>query len=244
MDTEGAIEASRKAVKFQPDYGLAWDNLGSALMDRKEHAEAAKALERARELGAADLESVRRLSACYFNLSDLSNAERCLRDVLTAEPEDLETLSNLGAILIARKDFLAAKTVLTTAITLSPDHFGSAYHLGKVHKILGETEPSLRWLRRATSAQPRNAVGWRDLAEALHDAGEQQDAEVALERALALAPDAADIEELKLRIRGRDSMFAFQSPALPEAKSQETRVPEAKISDPGVVDLTILKIGS
>lgn len=243
-DTAGAVDAARRSVALQPDYGLAWDNLGSALMDQESYEEAIGALARALELGAADLSSRKRLASCYMLTGDLDNAERHFRLLADSDPNDVDVMASLGAVLIDKNDFAAARSVLANAVAKAPDNFPAAYHFGRTLQALGETPEALRWLRRATSSEPRNPVGWRDLAEALFTAGDRENAIVAIDRAFSLAPNIASVIDLSTRIKG-------VAPGVPEAVDIPTvqigtNAPgtPAKAAESGVVDLTILKIGA
>ena len=252
-DSEGAIEASRHAVALQPDYGLAWDNLASSLMDRGDFAEAIPAFDKAIALGAGDLESMKRLSSCYFGIEDYANAIRVMRDVLARQGDDVEILASLGAALLETKDFDAAKDALAKAAALNADHFPTAYHYSRALRLTGDAVSGLRWLRRATSADPRNPIAWRDLAEALFDAGETNDAKVAIERAVSLAPNAPSVRQVADRIIG--PIAVSETPAglnfgdigsfaplnLTPGAADKAKTPEA---GQGVVDLSVLKIGS
>ncbi|MBL8710451.1 MAG: tetratricopeptide repeat protein [Rhodospirillaceae bacterium] len=251
-DTAGAIEAARRAVSLQPDYGLAWDNLGSALMDNQEFVEAIHAFNRAIEHGAGDVETMKRLSGCYFGAQDYGNAIRIMRDILANHGDDPEIMASLGAALIEAQDYPAARDTLAKAAGITPDHFPTAYHFGRVLRLTGDMTAALRWLRRATSADPRNPVAWRDLADALFESGDIENAKVAIERAISLEPNAVSIRDLAVRILGpgaaEEPVFNLDLPALGLfAPMQLTTAKEAAAPKPdesGVVDLSILKIGA
>ncbi|WP_374377211.1 tetratricopeptide repeat protein [Dongia sp.] len=255
QDSKGAAEAARQAVALRPDYGLAWDNLGSALMDLGEFAEAIEAYRQAMRFGAGDLETQKRLSACYMGIEDYPSAVRVINSVLAGNAEDHEMLACLGSALIETKDFAGARDALAKAAAIAPDYFPTAYHYGRVLRLSGDRVAALRWLRRATSSEPRNPVAWRDLAEASLEEGDLENAKVAIERAFALEPNAVSIRALRDRIvppvAPQQPVLDFSNigPFIPielDAPRLETLQanPAAPATEPGVVDLSILKIGN
>ena len=250
-DSKGAADAARHAVALQPDYGLAWDNLGSALMDLGEFREAIEAYQQAVKFGAGDLETQKRLSACYMGIEDYPSAVRVIKGVLDGNAEDHEMLACLGSALIETKDLPGALDALAKAAAIAPDYFPTAYHYGRALRLRGDRVAALRWLRRATSSEPRNPVAWRDLADALWEEKDVENAKVAIERAFALEPNAISIRALHDRIippvepmRGLDLSGIGQFAPVELNLSPSAAPTPAPAAEPGVLDLSILKIGS
>lgn len=261
-DSKGAIDAARHAVDLQPDYGLAWDNLASSLMDLGEFAEAIPAFQKAISLGAGDIESMKRLSSCYFGVEDYGNAIRVIRDVLQGNPSDFEMLASMGAAQIEIKEIAGAVETLAKAAAIAPDHFPTAYHYGRALRLSGDMTAALRWLRRATSSDPRNPVAWRDLADASLEGGDTENAKVAIDRAMALEPNAQSIRALNERINGPSpatgdfnlDLSGFgnfggfnlpTTPAVPKVDVSTTeKVVTPDVSNAGGLDLSVLKIGN
>lgn len=79
-----------------------------------------------------------------------------------------------------------AETHFDAALSRSPGHVSAMHLKGVVCRRLGRHEEGLDWLRRASALAPENAVVWLDLSVALRGDGLTEQADKALDRAVAL----------------------------------------------------------
>lgn len=86
--------------------------------------------------------------------------------------------------------FLMSKKTSTTL----PHHMRQQARAGVGHS------PSLRKAKKLTERQPHNSAAWKQLGAELSEAGARQEALEALDRALALAPDDAEVLAVKGKI--------------------------------------------
>lgn len=103
-------------------------------------------------------------------------------------------LTNIGTILRKRKQVEAAVAAHRRALELSPDDPGILGNLGNALKDAGRYDEAIALKRRVIELRgATDAEAWHSLGIALRDAGLIEEAETAFARALALAPDDAEI---------------------------------------------------
>lgn len=126
-------------------------------------------------------------------LGRLDEAEGLYRRALESRPDTPEILNNLAEIALERRHWDEAEAHLDRALAL---RFDLAPAWTNRARLAGETDRlalAAVWAERATSLDPRYAKGWGTLGAALADLGQDDQALAAYERALALAPDDADL---------------------------------------------------
>jgi tetratricopeptide (TPR) repeat protein len=101
--TEGAWdkaeEAYRRAIAKFPEFQRAWNSLGSMKMEQEDYKEAAKALARSVELGAADAQTYGSLGYSLMQLGQLSAAEVAYDMALLRDPANISWLEGKTRIL-------------------------------------------------------------------------------------------------------------------------------------------------
>jgi tetratricopeptide (TPR) repeat protein len=152
-DTQGALEAYRKAVKLDPDNWDGWNQLGHLLVRTGELGEAQAAYGRVKTLGEAngDQEAVAaasgNLGIVYQMRGDLAQAEAMLKKALDLDQalgrkEGLANdYGNLGNVYEARGDLAQAEAMHKQALELdqalgSKGGMANAYgNLGNVYQV-------------------------------------------------------------------------------------------------------------
>lgn len=94
-----AEEAYRRAIQKFPDFQRAWNSLGSMKMEQEDYAEAAKALARSVELGAADAQTFGSLGYSLMQLGQFSAAEVAYNMALLRDPANIRWLEGKARIL-------------------------------------------------------------------------------------------------------------------------------------------------
>lgn len=98
---------------------------------------------------------------------------------------------NLGACCLGSGAFAEARAALREGLALAGDNALAWARLGYCEARLGDTAAALRHYRLALTYAPFHPEWWGDLYLACLGAGQSQEAEHALERVRALAPDLA-----------------------------------------------------
>jgi tetratricopeptide (TPR) repeat protein len=200
--SEQAAEAARKATELSPGYGMAWQNLAFALRDLKQHAAAIDAFEAGIKVDELSVESLASWADSLGNEKRLVEAEVQARRALERAPKDPAILSLLGWVLVEQNKDVEARDAFKQSLDLKPDQLLAALNYGLLLLKINETETALRWLRRATSIDPRSVVAWRVLAEQLFKSGLKDEALPTAERAARLAPEDTVIADILRKLKG------------------------------------------
>jgi tetratricopeptide (TPR) repeat protein len=254
--SQEAVDAARRALALDPRNFMAWQNLALAQRDLGDRAEAIQAFDRAAALGTLDPSGLASWGECLGGLGRFVEAETVVRRALDAAPDDPPILSLLGWLLSEQKKVAEARETFRRSLDIKPEQFLAAFSYAMLSLGEGDVDVGLRWLRRATSINPKSAAAWRFLAVELSRHGLNEEALPVAERALRLAPGDAELKKLVRKLKNEDADDApiftvdFGEPmtapdnAAPTAEPQapETPAPETPRGS-GVFDLSVVKIG-
>jgi TolB-like protein/cytochrome c-type biogenesis protein CcmH/NrfG len=193
-DLAKGIEYLRAALELDPDFALAWAELGRAYYIEADSgwAPAAGAYGRARE---------------------------GLRQALTLEPHLAEGHARMAWIQMLHEwDWRGAETSISRALELAPGNAPVLGAAGTLARTQGRLEEAIGLYRRALEQDPLSTSAYNNLGMALHAANRLAEAEVAYRRALELAPQRVGTRSLLSLIliaqdRGEEAVAeAFREP--------------------------------
>ena len=157
-----------------------------------------------------------RLGAGRLLAGDGPGAEHALDEALRRNPKLAIALVAKADVEMARRDWRAARRLLERAWALAPNAGLIAYKLALAHRAAGDAESARRWLDRRGGANAKPQLDDPLLLEVAQlslsarffvkagewalERGELREALAALENAVALAPDAADIRLTHARL--------------------------------------------
>lgn len=137
----------------------------------------------------------------YIKLNDLDGAAEAFRSSLKIKPDGFDALLNLGVIFYTQKKFTDAEPALRAAKKLREDVAGVRYYLGMSLANLGKFEEAETELQTAIKlGGPEMKEAHRVLSIIYGARGDAKKSLKELEAYVKLAPDAADVEQLKARI--------------------------------------------
>ena len=246
-----AVEAARKTVALNPGYAMAWQNLAFGQRDFGDHAAAAEAFAQADKTGVMEPTSLASWGESLGLTGRLEEGEKTVRRALVREQDDAAILTLLGWLLVEQKKDDEARETFKRSLELKPNQFLAAFNYGVLLLRVKETDAALRWLRRATSIDPKSVSAWRVLATELDRHGLKDEALPAAERALRMAPDDEVVKKLIAQIKGEPrsadttEVIDFAAPQ-PLAPSPEAAKMEKAASQPGeanIFDFSTINIG-
>jgi tetratricopeptide (TPR) repeat protein len=246
--SQEAVDAARKALEIDRGNFMAWQNLALGLRDLGDHQSAAEAFDEAAKRGAMEPSSLAMWGESLGTLKRFVEAERVIRTALRAAPDDPAIITLLGWLQSELKDDAAARATFRQSLDLKPEQFLAAFNYGILSLRAGEAETGLRWLRRATSIEPKSAAAWRVLAVELVKHDLKEEALPVAERCLRLEPKDEAIARLVRQLKGEDEApaasftidFDAPTPIGPQADRKEEK---EESEDAPILDLQILKIG-
>jgi Flp pilus assembly protein TadD len=135
-----AIDYFQGALRLNPDYWIALENLGNAYRQQKRWDEARAALERAVAVRPQEPEANYSLAMVYAQTEDTERAYQYLQKALTLRPDYPEALNNLGVLYLRtrRRDDAVAK--FEECIRVAPGFDQSYLNLARVYSLEGEPE--------------------------------------------------------------------------------------------------------
>jgi tetratricopeptide (TPR) repeat protein len=249
--SQDAIDAARKALEIDRNNFKAWQNLGYGLRDLRDQAGAVEAFEKAEKLGAIDISGLATWAECLGGLRRFEEAERVVRKALALAPGDPAVLTVLGWLQMEQQQDALARDTLKRSLSLKPEQFLAAFNYGILSLRIDEVETGLRWLRRATSIEPKNAGAWHVLALELARHGLTEEALPVAERCLRLSPEDHAIEALVHRLKrgGTETddvvSFDFEEsvPIGPDFGVKPEAETETDDDGVPVIDFSVLQIG-
>jgi tetratricopeptide (TPR) repeat protein len=142
------------AVRHGPAMPEAHYNLGHALQQGGDLAQARQVYEKAVELSPLYVRAQVNLGAIYQKEGQLPQAAQALETALQADPNSLEALNNLGLVYAARRDFDQALALYSRALRLAPDRAELWLNLGLAYRDKGMRLEAFQALDRAVRLDP------------------------------------------------------------------------------------------
>jgi tetratricopeptide (TPR) repeat protein len=249
--SQEAVDAVRKALALDPKNFMAWQNLALGLRDLGDRAGAIDAFDRAAALGSLDASGLATWGECLGALGRFPEAEAMVQRAMAMSVNDPAILTLLGWLLGEQGKNAEARETFRKSLDLKADQFLAAFSYANLSLRADDTEAGLRWLRRATSIDPKSAAAWRTLALELARQDLKDEALPVAERALRLVPEDTEIQALVRKLKGKEepsgpiTIELDLGATMPAAGAAEIKMPEPKTPQgSGLFDLSIVKIGS
>jgi tetratricopeptide (TPR) repeat protein len=159
-----AIAAYKVAVNIRPDYYVAWQNLGNALVKEGRNKEATKAYRAALGLRPHDAETLANLGVALMGLKEADEAIKVLRQAIAEDPKYAAAYNTLALVLVQKGKLDDALEAYQKAIDANPQYvqaYDNMFSLLMNRHMYGE---AIRVLRSGTRSMPDNAEIANNLA--------------------------------------------------------------------------------
>ena len=191
-----------------PDSFPAQMALGDSLAETNPDA-AITAFEKAAELiptaGGED-SPYAAIAALALKKGDKVRAARALEQLTANTHTDVASARQLASLLDPNKDPARVRTALQRAVAVDPFDAESSAVLGRLALKAGDTAEAIRAFRATVASKPLDkASAHADLAEALLQAGQKEEARKQVMEALLVAPTFTRAQDLLLKIAGGGS---------------------------------------
>jgi tetratricopeptide (TPR) repeat protein len=194
FEIEAARESLAEAARLDGGLAAAAATRTAQLEERLGNVDEALArYEEAKELGAADPDTLLGLARMQFAKSDTDASAATFREVLEQQPENLAALVGLGSVLAAAGQDEAAQPPLEQALAHAPQDFAARRALAAVLARRGNSAQALEILEAKTGSTEERCTLLADAARLLRQAGDLAGAERVLDQAVALAPEEPDV---------------------------------------------------
>jgi predicted O-linked N-acetylglucosamine transferase (SPINDLY family) len=187
---DAAIAAYETALKLQPDFLDAWNNLGICRQLRRQFPQAAAAYRQALNLSPANAGVMANLGTVLREMGDWAQAVDLLRAAANLEPAVASHTVNLGIAYWNQGNFVEAERTLNAALARAPDDADAAFNLGNALHGLGRTREAIDRYRQAVALRPGYVDAWINLGNVLTEIGDFGAGQAAYDDALRLRPDS------------------------------------------------------
>jgi tetratricopeptide (TPR) repeat protein len=182
------IAAHRLTVALDPASAGALNDLGRALEDIRQYAEAERCYRRALAIDPQSSRILVNVALAARRQGDLDEALALLLRAATIDPNDAETAVRLASVHIARKEQREARAACERALTLDPDRPEALNLMGVLAAAEGQNDAAITYYRAALERNPRLTQAHNNLGNALRELGHLAEARAAFAAALATDP--------------------------------------------------------
>ncbi|HEY3705936.1 MAG TPA: tetratricopeptide repeat protein [Terracidiphilus sp.] len=187
-DKAQALNYSRQAVKAAPNDAQLWFLLGYAARLNNRFSESENAYKRGLSISPSALGGQSGLAQVYSQMGRPSDAEKLLKQVISADPRRRDDVLLLGELHMRSKDYEGALDWLMRAERLKADA-RSEVLLAISYQQLKRMDQANRYLEMARHRDPNNPDVERSLASYYREVGKYEDAIKALQSIKNPRPD-------------------------------------------------------
>jgi predicted O-linked N-acetylglucosamine transferase (SPINDLY family) len=187
---DSAIAAYESALKLQPDFLDAWNNLGICRQRRGQFPQAATAYRQALLLESGNAGVMANLGAVLREMGELTQAVELLRAAVDLEPAIASHSVNLGIAYWNQDNFSAAERTLNDALARAPNDADAVFNLGNALHGLGRQREAIDRYRQAVKLRPDYADALINLGNVHTELGEFASGMEAYDAALHANPDS------------------------------------------------------
>lgn len=182
----------REAIRLNPTYDQALNNLGNLIKDDGRYEEAEVLLERAVKIRNNFAAGWMNLGTIKAALHKEGEAEMCYRKAILYRPIYPDAYFNLGNLYIDQQKTSEAVAAFKTAIILKHDHVGAWMNQALLLDKSGNREAAISVIKEAKKHIPKEPLVYFNLANMLGRKDEFLEAEENFLKALELKPNSAE----------------------------------------------------
>ncbi len=132
---------------------------------------------------------------------------KLLKEALAKDPKNLNALIGLGNIMMDTSRFNEAIDAYQKALDIDPKNTDVRVDMGTCYRNIGKPDIAVKEYRKALEFNPQHLNGNRNLGVVLaYDLRDYAQAVKAFEKALEIAPNAPDAEQLRQEVRKLKAM--------------------------------------
>jgi protein O-GlcNAc transferase len=185
-----AMDAYESALKLQPDFLDAWNNLGICRQRRGQFPQAATAYRQALLLESRNAGVMANLGTVLREMGEFTEAIELLRAAADLEPAIASHSVNLGIAYWNQGNLSEAERTLNETLARAPDDADAAFNLGNALHGLGRQREAIERYRQAVKLRPDYVDALINLGNVHTELGEFALGMEAYDAALRAHPDS------------------------------------------------------
>ena len=206
-----ALSLWSEAVNKSPQKARPLNNLGLAYEEEQRPGEAEKVYRQALTYHPDNFEVMINLGALLGKTRRTSEAATVLQRAIELKPDLISGYTNLGNVYLLRQDYKKAADAYRQSITLKPNCASCWASLADALLADKRNEEAIAALAEAVEIENWHATWFNRLGALYAMAGDWQNAETALQQALALDPQLAAARSNLVKLK-KDQMAALKNP--------------------------------
>jgi tetratricopeptide (TPR) repeat protein len=189
---EKAIENYKEALRINPNFLEAHNNLGVSLYDLRRYGEAEKEYNEALQINPNSAEAHNNLGALLYELKRYEEAEKEYKEALRISPDYARAYNNLGVLLKELKRYEEAEKEYKEVLRINPDFAVAHYNLGNLLADLKRYEEAEKEYKEALRISPDYAQAHNNLGLLFYKLKKYEEAEKEYKEVLRINPDDAE----------------------------------------------------
>ncbi|MGD1699249.1 GNAT family N-acetyltransferase [Dapis sp. BLCC M229] len=186
---EGAVASFTEAIRLQPDYLAAHNQLGKAYQQLGQTQEAISTYKNLLSINPNLAQAHCNLGAIWQIQGHTEDALAAYQKAIDLKPDFALAYLNLGRLKSQQEVWQSAEKSLQEAIRLQPNAAEAHYELGNVLRHRGKFKEAIASYEIALKYQPQLLPGWNNLGGLWMQRGDMQKAQACFEKVLKLNAD-------------------------------------------------------
>ena len=153
-DLDKAIGLCKKALEYDPTYGIVYNNLGVYYRKQGKIEEAISSYQKAATFAPLLPEAWYGLGGAYWATGQIDDAVKAWSRTVEIKPSFAEAHSNLGSAYAFSKQYSKAIEAYTKAVSAKPDYASAYYNLGLVYEDISQRADAIDAYRKAIKIDP------------------------------------------------------------------------------------------
>ena len=189
----GAVACFNEAIRLQPDYSAAYNQLGKAYQQLGQTEEAIATYEHLLSIDPNLPQAHCNLGAIWQIQGKTEAALEAYQKAIELKPDFALAHLNLGKLYSQQGEWQAAESALQAVIRLQPDSVEAYQTLAHLHEQQDNISKAIATWETALNTQPQLIEAWNNLGCLWMNQGEMGKAQGCFEKVIALNPDFPQI---------------------------------------------------
>ena len=202
-ETQHAVEAYKTALRLEPAFSEALNNLATAFTNLKQFKEALGCYQQLVNRGQADAEVYTNLARALKGAGQQDNALQALRRALKLNPLFADAYNDIGNLLNDRGEHDEAIKAYESALNLEPKHRKALLNLSRSLSAVNQHQSALGIYEELLSLTPNDEGALRGAANTLLALNREQEAIAHFQKLLTVAPGDNAAKYLLSAITGK-----------------------------------------